>query len=170
MSRPVTPGLLREWLKLKQEFVGVVNEALEQEAQVDRAITALQQLKARSDGSYTREELRVKQEDMDWAMFFRDKTLAFAVSIKEKMLTICKMDNMLRVCSFWWTFLLVSPMFNVFCSSFFIVCVSLDCLCFLRSSHVLNVMFVDVCRQVEWQIKHKTKICLCHVLCGHPVT
>ena len=100
MSRPVTPGLLREWLKLKQEFVGVVNEALEQGAQVDRAITALQQLKARSDGSYTREELRAKQEDMDWAMFFRDETLALAVSIKEKILTICKMDNMLRVCSF----------------------------------------------------------------------
>ena len=84
MSRPVTPGLLRGWLKLKQEFVGVVNEALEQGARVDRAITALQQLKARPDGSYTREELRAKQVDVDWAMFFRDETLALAISIEEK--------------------------------------------------------------------------------------
>ena len=84
MSRPVTPGLLRAWLKLKQEFVGVVNEALEQGARVDRAITALQQLKARPDGSYTWEELRAKQEDMDWSMFFRDETLALAISIEEK--------------------------------------------------------------------------------------
>ena len=84
MSRPVTPGLLRGWLKLKQEFVGMVNEALEQGAWVDRAVTALQQLKARNGGSYTREELRVKQEDVDWPMFFRDETLALAISIEEK--------------------------------------------------------------------------------------
>ena len=84
MSRPVTPGLSRGWLRLKQEFVGVVNEALEQGAHLDRAVTALQQLKARPDDSYTWEELRAKQEDVDWAMFFRDETLALAISIEEK--------------------------------------------------------------------------------------
>ena len=45
---------------------------------------ALQQLKARPDGSYTREELKAKQEDVDWAMFLRDETLALAISIEEK--------------------------------------------------------------------------------------
>ena len=98
MSRPVTPGLLREWLKIKQEFVGVVDEALEQGAQVARAVTALQLLKAKPDGSYTRGELRAKHEDLDCAIFYRDETLDLAVSI-EKMLTICKMDNVLRVYS-----------------------------------------------------------------------
>ena len=99
MSRPVIPGLLREWLKLKLEFLDVVDEASEQGVLVVRAITALQQLKARPDSSYTWEELRAKQEDLDWAIFFRDETLDLVVSIEEKMLTICKMDNMLRVFS-----------------------------------------------------------------------
>ena len=84
MSRPVTPGLLRKWLELKQEFVGVVKEALEQGAQVDRAVTALQQLKARPDGPYGRSSGPSKKT---WTgpCSFRDETLALTVSIEEKM-------------------------------------------------------------------------------------
>ena len=45
MSRPVTPWLLCEWLKLKQEFISVVDEASEQGARVAGAVMALQQAK-----------------------------------------------------------------------------------------------------------------------------
>ena len=62
--------------------------------------------------------------------------------------------------------LLVSPMFNVFCSSFFIVCVFLGCLCYLRSSHVLNVMFVNVWLTGWTAIKvQKLKLSVSHSLC-----
>ena len=99
MFRPVTPGLLPEWIKLKGEFACVVDELVEQGARVGKAAAALQQLRAGPDGSYTQEELRAKQEDLDWAEFFRQETVALAASIEEKLLTVCKMDKVLRVCN-----------------------------------------------------------------------
>ena len=75
-DRPVTPELVPLWQELKVRYVEKVNDAKERQARVEDTMTVIENLLATPLGCRPLQEFTEAKINLQWAIHWRDDTIA----------------------------------------------------------------------------------------------